>query len=178
MLSVFATRSPHRPNPIGMSCVELIKIDGLDVHIRNFDMLNDTPVLDIKPYIPKADSFPEANIGWLKNAKVNPYQISFSETAENQMLWLEKYSTLDLRSFCKVQLKHDPVNASRKRISCNATNEYTICCRTWQIYFALDEKNRQIKVNCIKSNYSTEELSLGSPDPYHDKDIHRKFTTP
>ena len=69
-VSVFATRSPHRPNPIGMSCVELIKVDGLDVHIRDFDMLNDSPVLDIKPYIPRVDSFPDAQIGWLENAKL------------------------------------------------------------------------------------------------------------
>ena len=77
-VSVFATRSPHRPNSIGMSCVELIKVDGLDVYIRNFDMLNNSPVLDIKPYIPGADSFPDAKIGWLENVKLNSYRINFS----------------------------------------------------------------------------------------------------
>lgn len=174
-ISVFATRSPHRPNSIGMSCVELIKINGLDVHIRNFDMLNDTPVLDIKPYIPNVDSFPDAHTGWLETAKLNSYQISFSELSEKQMLWLHERSGLDLKNFCEVQLQHDPVNTSRKRICLKSKGEYIIFCRTWQIYFTLDEKNRQIKINYLKSNYSPEELSPEALDPYNDKDIHRQF---
>src|SRR5882724_5480274 len=48
---VFATRSPHRPNPIGMSVVRLEKVDGLILHIRDADMLDGTPVLDLKPYV-------------------------------------------------------------------------------------------------------------------------------
>jgi len=174
-VSVFATRSPHRPNSIGMSCVELVKIDGLDVHIRNFDMLNDSPVLDIKPYIPRVDSFPDAQIGWLEKAKLNSYQISFSDIAEKQMLWLEKRSGLDLKNFCEVQLKHDPVNRSRKRIEDKGQGEYIIFCRTWQIHFSLDEKNTEIHINFLKSNYTTEDLVAGAPDPYSDKDIHREF---
>jgi tRNA-Thr(GGU) m(6)t(6)A37 methyltransferase TsaA len=174
-VSVFATRSPHRPNSIGMSCVELVKIDGRDVHIRNFDMLNNSPVLDIKPYIPRVDSFPDAQIGWLEKAKLNSYQISFSEEAEKQMLWLNKRNELDLKSFCEVQLVHDPVNASRKRIHSKNNNEYIIFCRTWQIHFTLDEENRQININFLKSNYSSEELLIASADPYNDKDIHREF---
>ena len=174
-VSVFATRSPHRPNSIGMSCVELIKVDGLDVHIRNFDMLNDSPVLDIKPYVPRVDSFPDARIGWLENAKLDSYQISFSEMAEKQMSWLETRSGLDLKSFCEVQMQHDPVNSSRKRIEAESEGEFIIFCRTWQIHFSLNERNKQIKINYIESNYSPEELALGSPDPYHDKDVHREF---
>ena len=176
-VSVFATRSPHRPNPIGMSCVELMKVDGLELHIRNFDMLDESPVLDIKPYIPRADSFLDVNIGWLENAKVNSYQIAFSELAEKQMLWLHKRSGLDLKGFCEVQLCHDPVNPVRKRIESIGENGYIIFCRTWQIHFILDEKNSQIKVNCIKSNYSSEDLSPEASDPYNDKDIHREFIT-
>jgi len=174
-VSVFATRSPHRPNSIGMSCVEFIKVDGLDVHIRNFDMLDDSPVFDIKPYIPEADSFPDSQIGWLENVKANSYPIEFSELAKKQMLWLEKRNGLDLKNFCEVQLHHDPVNASRKRIELKGQNEYIIFCRTWQIHFSLDEKNQQITINYIKSNYLREELSPESPDPYNDKDIHRAF---
>ncbi len=49
---VFATRSPHRPNPIGLSCVTLIDVRGLDVFIKDHDLLDQTPILDIKPYVP------------------------------------------------------------------------------------------------------------------------------
>ena len=62
---VFATRSPHRPNAIGLSCVELVSVEGRCLHLRGVDLLHGTPVLDIKPYVPYADAFPEARAGWI-----------------------------------------------------------------------------------------------------------------
>lgn len=62
---VFATRSPHRPNPIGLSAVELVRVDGRVLHLRGVDLLDGTPVLDIKPYLPYADSFPFSKAGWI-----------------------------------------------------------------------------------------------------------------
>ncbi len=62
---VLATRSPHRPNPIGLSAVELIRIEGRTLHLRGVDLLDGTPVLDIKPYVPYADAFPESKAGWI-----------------------------------------------------------------------------------------------------------------
>lgn len=63
---VLATRSPHRPNPIGLSVVRLDRVEGLTLHIRDVDMLDGTPVLDVKPYVPYADSVPHARVGWLE----------------------------------------------------------------------------------------------------------------
>lgn len=62
---VLATRSPHRPNSIGLSAVELIKVEGRTLHLRGVDLLDGTPVLDIKPYVPYADAFPGAKAGWI-----------------------------------------------------------------------------------------------------------------
>ena len=62
---VLATRSPHRPNSIGLSAVELIKVEGRTLHLRGVDLLDGTPVLDIKPYVPYADAFPDARAGWI-----------------------------------------------------------------------------------------------------------------
>ena len=62
---VLATRSPHRPNPIGLSCVELVGIEGRTLHLRGVDLLDGTPVLDLKPYVPYADAFPGARAGWI-----------------------------------------------------------------------------------------------------------------
>lgn len=61
---VFATRAPRRPNPIGLSIVRLIRREGRILHIEDVDILNGTPLLDIKPYIPRFDCFPEARGGW------------------------------------------------------------------------------------------------------------------
>jgi len=62
---VFATRSPHRPNAIGLSAVELTGIEGRTLRLRGVDLLDGTPVLDIKPYVPYADAFPLAKAGWI-----------------------------------------------------------------------------------------------------------------
>jgi len=63
---LFATRSPHRPNPIGLSVVELHGIEDGTLHVECVDMLDRTPLLDIKPYIPASDSIPGARPGWLR----------------------------------------------------------------------------------------------------------------
>ncbi len=62
---VLATRSPHRPNSIGLSAVELVAVDGRMLRLRGVDLLDGTPVLDIKPYVPYADAFPCARAGWI-----------------------------------------------------------------------------------------------------------------
>src|SRR6185369_977269 len=59
---VFSTRSPHRPNPIGISVCKVISIKGREVVVENPDLLDGTPILDIKPYVPYADSFPKSAI--------------------------------------------------------------------------------------------------------------------
>ncbi len=63
--SVLATRSPHRPNPIGLSTVELVAVEADGLRVRGLDLLDGTPILDIKPYVPYADAFPTAAAGWI-----------------------------------------------------------------------------------------------------------------
>jgi len=63
--SLFSTRSPDRPNPIGLSAVELVRIEGTRLHVRGIDLLDGTPILDLKPYLAYADSFPDAKAGWV-----------------------------------------------------------------------------------------------------------------
>ncbi len=62
---VFATRAPQRPNPIGLSCVRLLRIDKRVLHIADHDMLDGTPVLDLKPYLSYCDSVPDASLGYV-----------------------------------------------------------------------------------------------------------------
>ena len=62
---VLATRSPHHPNPIGLSAVNVERVDGAVIHIRGCDLIHGTPVLDIKPYVPYCDAFPDSRAGWV-----------------------------------------------------------------------------------------------------------------
>jgi len=66
MRGVFSTRTPSRPNPIGISVVRLIKIEGNMLHIRDVDIVDGTPLLDIKPYVPEFDTRKVKKIGWLE----------------------------------------------------------------------------------------------------------------
>jgi len=73
---LFSTRSPDRPNPIGLSAVKLIRIDGRDLHVRGIDLLDGTPILDVKPYLPYADAFPGASAGWIDSVPRDAPQIA------------------------------------------------------------------------------------------------------
>ncbi len=62
---VLSTRSPHRPNPIGLTAVRLLSVDGRAIRVQGVDLIDGTPILDIKPYIPDFDSIKNAGDGWL-----------------------------------------------------------------------------------------------------------------
>lgn len=62
---LLATRAPNRPNPIGLSCVRLLRVERRVLHVADHDLLDGTPILDVKPYLPYADSVPDAAIGYV-----------------------------------------------------------------------------------------------------------------
>lgn len=83
-LGVFATRSPFRPNPIGLSCVRLegVRRDarlGMVLEISGADLMDGTPVLDIKPYIPVADAHPEASQGFTRHTRAHALRVEIPE---------------------------------------------------------------------------------------------------
>jgi tRNA-Thr(GGU) m(6)t(6)A37 methyltransferase TsaA len=67
---LFATRAPSRPNPIGLSALRLLGIAGATLRVADLDILDGTPVLDLKPYVSAFDSFPRARAGWLDDGRV------------------------------------------------------------------------------------------------------------
>ncbi len=77
--SLLATRSPDRPNPIGLSAVELLRVEGTHLHVRGIDLLDGTPILDIKPYIPYADAFPDSRAGWVDEIPRDAPQLTKAE---------------------------------------------------------------------------------------------------
>lgn len=62
---LFATRSPHRPSPIGLTAARLLRVEGNRLHVDEIDLLDGTPIIDIKPYIPRVDSFEGSAVGWI-----------------------------------------------------------------------------------------------------------------
>jgi tRNA-Thr(GGU) m(6)t(6)A37 methyltransferase TsaA len=78
MRGVFATRAPTRPNPIGTSTVRLVKVEGNVLHVDNVDIVDGTPLLDIKPYVPDFDAPSAGSIGWL-TGKTKAMQVKKSD---------------------------------------------------------------------------------------------------
>ena len=80
-MGVFATRSPFRPNPVGLSCVKLIDLtqtaEGPVLEIEGADLVDGTPILDIKPYLPYCDSYPKARGGWTDGLETVPLHVDF-----------------------------------------------------------------------------------------------------
>jgi tRNA-Thr(GGU) m(6)t(6)A37 methyltransferase TsaA len=88
-VGVLSSRSPHRPNPIGISAVALEKIDfeakgGVEIHVRGIDLIDGTPILDVKPYIPYADAIPEAKPGWACD-EIQKYPVRFATTVDSEL---------------------------------------------------------------------------------------------
>ena len=83
-LGVFATRSPFRPNRLGLSCVELVRIDpeGPVLHVKGADLMDVTPIYDIKPYVPYADAFPDARGGFTDTSAWEPLEVVFEPAAQ------------------------------------------------------------------------------------------------
>jgi len=167
---VFATRSPYRPNPIGMSCVKLEKISGNRIYITDSDILNNTPVLDIKPYISDYDSFPHASRGWLDNIERDNYSIKYTDNAETKISFLKNHG-VDLTGAISSQLMYNPFDQTRKKFeACNG--EFIFKFKTWKINFIIDDPI--ISILDINSGYVNYEILYGNDTP-EDMDIHRKF---
>jgi len=76
---VFATRAPKRPNPIGISVVRLVKVEDCTLHIKDIDVIDGAPLLDIKPYVPEFDGRKSVKIGWLSKRATKVYKAKADE---------------------------------------------------------------------------------------------------
>lgn len=107
-VGVFASRSNFRPNPIGLSVVELRGIEGTTLKLAGGDFLDGTPVLDIKPYIPYADSIPDAKGAFASTAPEPVNTVTFFQGLEDSIQALENDTRPALRQLIRDMLAHDP----------------------------------------------------------------------
>ena len=173
-VGVFATRAPYRPNPIGMSCVKLLSVAGLRVEVGAHDLLDGTPILDIKPYVPYADSFPDARCGWLDDLDAVVWTIGGSGVADAQLAWLEEHAELRLRAFLLQQLADQPFDVRRKRIRSLGDDKWEIAYRTWRVRYTADATAQHLCLESVYSGYTEADLA-NTDDQYADKALHRAF---
>ena len=167
---VFGTRSPHRPNPIGLSAVRLERIDELTLHVRDIDMLDGTPVLDLKPYVAYTDAIVDARGGWLeRDARVlagtaDPiaaFEVSWDEVAAEQAAWVETRTGLPLRARATTTLSLGPEPQPYRRIRRNGT-EFVLAVKDWRVSFSV--QGSSVSVHEIRSGYRDSQLARARPD--------------
>jgi tRNA-Thr(GGU) m(6)t(6)A37 methyltransferase TsaA len=180
---VFATRSPHRPNPIGLSVVRIDEVDGLTVHVSELDILDGTPLLDIKPYVAWADAIPAAGGGWLRDdppdAPVkarppdprDPWEVSFCPDARAQLAFLEERG-LDLEPRLRSVLRLGPQPHAYRRIRPESEGVFRLALGEWRARFRTD--GRRIEVLALSTGYRPKELHVERADEIA-LDIHRMF---
>lgn len=176
---VFATRSPHRPNPIGLSLCRLIDVKGRTVRVENPDLLDGTPILDIKPYIPYAEAFPDAEIGWLAEVEKHdetPYTVHISPLAGEQAGWLETTYDIHLIDRTVDILSFDPLPHSYRRIM-KEGRDYVMAIKSWRILYSIDGMN--VLVREIRSGYPAAVITGLDPaaETLHDQQAHVAFHT-
>lgn len=108
-VGVLASRSPHRPNPIGMSCVKLDRIEGNKVYVSGVDLLDETPILDIKPYLPYADIISDAGSGWAETP-IERVKLEWSQPSLDVLK-----NNPDLKAIAEEVISLDPRPAFQKR---------------------------------------------------------------
>jgi tRNA-Thr(GGU) m(6)t(6)A37 methyltransferase TsaA len=175
---VFATRSPHRPNPIGLSLCTLIDINGRTIRVENPDLLDGTPILDIKPYIPYAEAFPDSEIGWLAEIEqhdATPYSITVAPLATEQAEWLELNHGIHLLGRAVDILSFDPHPHSYRRIMKNGNDGFVMAIKSWRVFYTIE--GMDVFITGIRSGYPKEAIASRDPlaEPLHDQTAHEDF---
>lgn len=138
---LFSTRSPHRPNPLGLSLCKLIGIKGRTIRVENPDMLDGTPVLDIKPYIPHAESFPKARSGWISKSNEHgprAYKVFLGPEVKMSINQVEAEDRLEILGYLKEILARDPHPHAYRRIKEMSDGTSVIAVKRWRFMFRVE----------------------------------------
>ena len=170
-VGLFATRAPYRPNPIGLSCVRLINVTGLAIHVAEADLLDGTPILDLKPYVPAADSFPDARAGWVENQADDTWEVKASPEFLSACATVQSAGAPDVHRAAVLQLSHAPFDTTHKRVR-KTDGGGILSLRMFRIVFTADPVTHSITLVRLDSGYTPSELAADG-DPYEDKAFHR-----
>lgn len=168
---VFATRAPHRPNALGLTPVRLLGIEGRKLFLGPCDMVDGTPVFDVKPYVPAYDSFPESRAGWIDEidalmAEASRYRVEFADRAETQAQWLWETWEIDYRKRLIEILSRDPSTHRTRRIVRRSNDRWEIACGAWLALFSVEGEAVMIEelAPSFKLSFLNREDYLDVPD--------------
>jgi len=175
---VLGTRAPHRPNPIGLSAMRIVGIAGRVVEVEECDLVDGTPILDLKPYVPWSDAIPSARTGWLappegalpggeRPADPRPiWTVLLEEAARVQLSFLREHG-IELEERLVHALSLGPQPHAYRRIAKDARG-WRIAVKEWFVRFETDSD--RIRVTSIESGVRPHDLDRAAP-------VHRLFVT-
>ena len=175
---VFATRSPHRPNPLGMTPVRLLGVEGRRLLLGACDLVEGTPVFDIKPYVPAYDSFPEAKAGWIDEVDTlvnepSRFTVNFAASAEEQAQWLRENHGVDFTPRLIELLARDPSPHRTRRIRKRPSGGFEIGCGAWRAAFALEAES--VTVTALETGYPLRFLTREGYEAVPDREAQLAF---
>ena len=168
---VFSTRSPHRPNPIGLSVLRLLSVEGLVLRVSDVDLLDGTPILDVKPYVKYTDVVPDASDGWLAPSDPRPaWEVRFEERARAQLAFLGEHG-IDLEAPVAQSLALGPQPHAYRRIRADG-DSFVLAHKEWRVRFRLE--GRVVLVEGVVSGYRPKELEGQAGLELH-RELMRRF---
>ncbi len=170
-VGVWATRSPYRPNSIGLTLAKIEKVVGKKLFISQIDLLGGTPILDIKPYVTQSDRPKKPKLGWID--RIETWKFKLSSKALKQTLWLKENGLNEIDDVLESQFGTPPLQFKRKRVK-PIGKHFELSYRTWRFVFKVNLKSKVSQILEVKSGYSETELHNGL-DAYSDKNLHREF---
>ena len=176
---VFATRSPHRPNALGLTPVRLLGIEGRVLRLGACDLVEGTPVFDLKPYVPAYDSFPGARAGWIDEVDAwegapPAFVVRVSPRAEAQAAWLRTGWGVDFLGRAAELLGRDPAPHRTRRIRRTETG-FEIGCGAWRALFAVDAAAARVDITGLGPAYPRRFLEREGAEDIVDRAAQRAF---
>ncbi len=181
---LFSTRTPHRPNPLGLSVLRLVKVEGLALHVRDVDLLDGTPILDIKPYVPWTDAIPDARAGWLEDERLpvrvagpatgrpgdplGSWEVTLSARAVEQLAFLREHG-VDLEPTIRSVLALGPHPHAYRRIRLEPDGSGRLAVKDWRVRFRT--AGASIEVLAVQTGYRDAQLHGDDAE----RAVHRAF---
>ncbi len=182
---VFATRSPHRPNALGLTPVRLLGVEagGRLLRLGPCDLVEGTPVFDIKPYVPAYDAFPGAKAGWIDEVdaaeRAAPrFEVVLAPRATEQAAWLREGHGVDFLPRLRELLGRDPAPHRTRRIRRVPTEHgggLEIGCGAWRALFVVDEAAARVTVTGLGPGYPGWQLEREGAEQVPDRAAQRAF---
>jgi tRNA-Thr(GGU) m(6)t(6)A37 methyltransferase TsaA len=166
---VFATRSPHRPNPIGLSVLRLLAVEGRVLEVADLDLLDGTPVLDVKPYVPWTDAITDAKTGWLEHEQrrastdvarpddpLDAWIVEIAPLAGEQLAFLATHG-IALAEPARATLRLGPKPHAYRRIRPLPDGGGVLAIKDFRLRFSVH--SRTIVIESVRSGYRPDQLA-------------------